>query len=104
LTVVRAVLERVMRIRGIVRTATLEEDPPGSDRIELVLRVQGVGPDQPRTLIISYELLLADPDIDPEVIPGKRFEAEVEQAEPGRWVVGEIAFASGQFLRRPEEP
>ncbi len=53
-----------MRIRGIVRTATLEENPPGSDRIEMVLRVQGVGPGQPRTLVVPYELLLADPELD----------------------------------------
>jgi hypothetical protein len=92
-----------MRIRGIVRTATLEENPPGSDQIEMVLRVQGVGPDQPRTFIVPYALLLADPDIDPEMVPGKRFEAEVDQPEPGRWVVAEIAFAAGQFLRKPED-
>jgi hypothetical protein len=93
-----------MRIRGIVRTATLEENPPGSDRIEMVLRVQGVGPGQPRTFIVPYEVLLADPDLDPDAIQGKRFEAEVDQAKPSRWVVSEIAFASGQFLRPPEEP
>ena len=96
--------EPAMRIRGIVRTATLEENPPGSDRIELILRVQGVGPGQPRTLVVPYELLLADPELDPDAVPGKRFEAEVDEAEPGRWVVGEIAFASGQFLRKPDEP
>lgn len=93
-----------MRIRGIVRTATLEEEPPGSDRIEMILRVQGVGPDQPRTFVVPYEVLLADPDLDPELIQGKRFEAEVAEAEPGLWVVDEIVFASGQFLRKPGEP
>lgn len=93
-----------MRIRGIVRTATLEEDPPGSDRIEMILRIQGVGPGQPRTLAVPYEVLLADPDLDPDAIQGKRFEAEVDEAAPGRWVVREIAFASGQFLRSPDEP
>jgi len=92
-----------MQIRGIVRTATLEENPPGSDRIELILRVQGVGAGQPRTLVVPYELLLADPDLDPDAVPGKRFEAEAHEAEPGRWVVGEIAFAMGQFLRKSEE-
>ena len=39
-----------MRIRGIVRTATLAENPPGTDQIELILHVQGVGPGQPRIL------------------------------------------------------
>ncbi len=70
-----------MRIRGIVRTATLEENPPGSDQIEMVLRVQGVGPGQPRTLVVPYELLLADPDLDADAIQGKGFEAEAEEAE-----------------------
>jgi hypothetical protein len=93
-----------MQIRGIVRTAALEENPPGSDRIELVLRVQGVGPGQPRTVVVPYELLLADPGLDPDGVQGRRFEAEVDEAEPGRWVVGDIAFASGQFLRKPDEP
>ncbi len=92
-----------MRIRGIVRTATLEENPPGSDRIEMVLRVQGVGQGQPRTLVVPYELLLADPDLDADAVQGKGFEAEADEVEPGRWVVGEISLATGRVLRTPEE-
>jgi hypothetical protein len=91
-----------MRIRGIVQTATLQEDPAGGDRIELVLRVQGVGPGQPRTLVVPYELLLADPDLDPDAVAGKGFEAEADEAEPRRWVVGEIAFATGHVLRQDD--
>jgi hypothetical protein len=91
-----------MQIRGIVRTATLEENPPGSDQIEMVLRVQGVGAGQPRLLVVSYTLLLADPELDPEIIQGKGFQAEVAEDESGRWVVFEIAFASGRVLRAPE--
>jgi hypothetical protein len=94
--------EPAMRIRGIVRTATLQEDPAGGDRIELLLRVQGVGPGQPRTLVVPYELLLADPDLDPEAVAGKGFEAEADELEPGRWVVGEIAFATGHVLRQDD--
>jgi hypothetical protein len=93
-----------MRIRGIVRTATLEENPAGSDRIEMVLRLQGVGPNQPRTIIVPYERLLDNADLDADVIQGKGFEAEVDDDGTGRWVVGEIAFASGTLLRKPEEP
>jgi hypothetical protein len=93
-----------MRIRGIVRTATLQEDPAGVDRIEMVLRVQGVGPSQPRTLVVPYELLLADPDLDPDAIQGKGFDADVDEASPGRWLVLEIAFASGSVLRPPDGP
>jgi len=92
-----------MHIRGIVRTATLEENPPGSDRVEMVLRVQGVGPGQPRTLIVPYELLLADSDLDADAVQGKGFEAEADETDPGRWVVGEISFATGRVLRESED-
>ncbi len=92
-----------MRIRGIVRTAMLEENPPGSDLIEMQLRVQGVGAGQPRLLIVPYTLLLTDQDLDPEQIQGKGFQAEVVDEGPGRWIVTEIAFAGGRILRNPEE-
>ncbi len=91
-----------MQIRGIVRTATLEENPPGSDQIELVLRAQGVGPDQPRFLVVPYTLLLKDPALDPDQILGKGFLAEVVEKHEGRWEIVEIQFASGRVLRDPE--
>jgi hypothetical protein len=94
--------EDAMRIRGIVRTATLEENPPGSDQIEMLLRVQGVGAGQPRLLVVPYTLLLADQDLDPELVQGKGFQAEVLDEGSGRWVVSEIAFAEGRILRAPE--
>jgi hypothetical protein len=92
-----------VRIRGIVRTATLEEDPPGSDQITMSIRVQGVRPEQPRLLLIPYELLLADPDLGPDEVQGKGFEAEVVEDETGRWIVAQIALASGRVLRPPEQ-
>jgi hypothetical protein len=92
-----------MRIRGIVRTATLEEHPPGSDQITMLIRVQGVRPEQPRLLVIPYELLLADPELGPDEIQGKGFEAEVNEDQAGQWIVAEIALASGRVLRPPEE-
>jgi hypothetical protein len=91
-----------MRIKGIVRIATLQENPPGSDQIELLIRVQGVRPDQPRLLVVPYELLLSDETLDPELVQGKGFEAEVAEAADGRWVVAEIAFATGRVLRAPD--
>jgi hypothetical protein len=91
-----------MRIRGIVRVATLGETPPGSDRIEMLINVQGVRPDQPRLLVLPYELLLSDQALEPEHVQGKGFEAEVSEDSPGRWVVAEIAFATGRVLRAPE--
>ena len=91
-----------MRLRGLVRSAELQEYPPGSDVIEMVLRVQGVGPGQPRTILVPFVLLIDDPDLDPEAIRGHGFEADVEQDEANRWVATTIAFA-GRNLLRPEE-
>jgi hypothetical protein len=91
-----------MHIRGIVRTASLQENPPASDRIEMVLSVQGVRPDQPRVLIVPYEFLLGDESLDTDEIQGKGFQAEVVQDDSGRWMVSEISIAAGRVLRKPE--
>jgi len=88
-----------MQIRGIVQTAALEENPPGSDRIEMILWGQGVGPNKPRQIVVPYELLVQDPSLDPDLIRGHGFQAEVFQAEDGRWMVQEIGFAAGNVLR-----
>jgi hypothetical protein len=87
-----------MIVRGLIRSADLEERPPGSDRIEMVLRVQGVGPGQPRLLIVPHELLLDDPTLDPEQTVGRSFAAEVAQDVESRWVVSQIVLA-GRVLR-----
>ena len=92
-----------MRIKGIVRTATLEENPPGSDQIEMTLKVQGVGAGQPRTLVVPFDMLLGDDSLDPDQIAGKGFEAEANDGGDGRWIVSWIALATGRVLRRPEE-
>lgn len=83
-----------MRLRGVVRAADLQEEPPGSDRIELALRLQGVGPGQPRLIVVPYSILLQYETLDPDAVTGRGFEAEVGQDDRGRWVVSEIAFAS----------
>jgi hypothetical protein len=88
-----------MHLHGIVRTATLTENPPGSDTIEMVLTLQGVGPGQPRTIVVPFDLLLQDPTLEPEAIAGHAFQAEAIEAGPTRWVVTEIAFASRRVLR-----
>jgi hypothetical protein len=90
-----------MHLRGIVMTAALEENPPGGERIELVLWLQGVGPGKPRRIVVPYELLLVDPSIDAETVQGHGFEADIEQDEAGRWIVAAIGFASGRVLRDP---
>ncbi len=83
-----------MHLHGVIRTAELEENPPGSDQIEMVVRVQGVGAGQPRLLVIPFSLLVDHQEIDPENISRRGFDAEVEQNEQGRWIVRQIAFAS----------
>jgi hypothetical protein len=91
-----------MQLRGIVRSATLEENPPGSDQIELILGVQGVGPGQPRILVVPYALLLEDTSLDPDQVLGKAFQAEAMQDTNGRWIVTAIAVAENRILRDPE--
>jgi hypothetical protein len=90
-----------MLMHGIIQSATLEENPPDSGNIEIVLRVQGVGRGQPRTLVIPYRLLLADEALDADAMQGRAFEAEVEEEGQRRWVVDRIAFAS-RVLRPPD--
>lgn len=88
-----------MRFRGIVMSAVLDENPPGGERIELTLWLQGVGPGKPRRIVVPYELLLSDPALDAEAVQGHGFEAEVEQDADGRWIVAAIRFADGRVLR-----
>jgi hypothetical protein len=91
-----------MQIRGVVRVAELQEHPPGSERIELVLSVQGVSPGQPRRLIVPYEYLLRETSLAPEDVQGRGFAAVVHQDEAGRWLVDELAFAA-KVLRPGQE-
>src|SRR5271165_6185220 len=93
----------IMQVRGIVQRAELVENPPGSDRIEMVLWGQGVGPNKPRSIVVPYELLLRDPSLDPEQVQGHGFEAQIEQDDDLRWVAIEIGFATGRVLRSAEE-
>jgi hypothetical protein len=81
-------------LHGVIRTGELKENPPESGQIELVVRVQGVGPSQPRLLVIPFSLLLEEASLDPENVAGRGFEAEVEADEDGRWVVRRIALAA----------
>jgi hypothetical protein len=90
-----------MQLRGIVMSAVLDENPPGSERIELTLWLQGVGPGKPRRIVVPYELLLSDTTLDAEDVQGHGFEAEVEQDAAGRWIVAAIGFADGRVLRDP---
>ena len=90
-----------MLLHGFIMSAELAENPPGSERIELVLRIQGVGPGQPRRIVVPYDYLLTDPSIDGDDVAGRGFEAEVEQAGPLRWEVTRLTMA-GKVLRPKE--
>ena len=68
----------------------------------MVLRVQGVGAGQPRRIVIPFDLLLQDQDIEPEAVAGHAFQAEVIEAEPKRWLVTAIAFTHHRILRKDE--
>ncbi len=92
-----------MQIRGIVQRAVLEENPPGSDRIEMILWGQGVGPDKPRWIVVPFELLLKDPALDPDAVRGHGFQARIREDHAGRWIVEEIGFASGSVLRAGDD-
>lgn len=92
----------MMTIRGIVMSAELVEHPPGSDSVEMHLRLQGVGPTAPRRMIIPFELLIQDETLEPDTVTGHAFEADIEEVEPKRWVVSRVAFAARGVLRSPE--
>ena len=90
-----------MTLHGFIMSAELAEAPPGSEQIELTLRLQGVGPGQPRRIVVPYAYLLANPEIDADDVAGRGFEAEVEQAGASRWEVTRLA-VSGRVLRSKE--
>ena len=88
-----------MQIHGIVQAVTLCENPPNSDRIELVIQAQGVGPIKPRQMVVPFEFLVQNTSLDPDAIQGHGFEADIQQDETGRWIVVEIGFAKRDVLR-----
>ena len=90
-----------MTLHGFVMSAELAEESAGGDRVELTLRIQGVGPGQPRRIVVPHDLLLADPSIDADDVVGRGFEAEVEQAGASRWEVRILSLASR--VLRPKE-
>lgn len=90
-----------MLIRGIIQSAEYSEDPPDSGRIEMVVRVQGVGRDQPRRLVIPMEILLENQELEPDSVRGRGFEADVEPDPDRKWVVTRLNMAGKDMLERP---
>lgn len=88
-----------MQMRGIVMSATLDENPPDSGVVEMNIRVQGVGPGQPRRIVLPFSILIQDESLEPESIQGRGFLAEVTEGSDKRWHVVQIVFAQGRVLR-----
>jgi len=88
-----------MHMHGIVMTATLAEAPGDADRVEMHLLVQGVGPGQPRRIVVPMEILIAQPEVEPESIAVHAFDADVHEEAPKRWVAEAITFAARRVLR-----
>ena len=90
-----------MILHGFIMSAVLAEESPKSDRVEVTLRIQGVGPGQPRRIVVPFDCLVANPEFDAEDVVGRNFEAQVEQAGATRWEVARIT-VSGRVLRTEE--
>jgi hypothetical protein len=93
--------EEFVRLNGVIRSAELQEDPSGNDRVEMVLVIQGVSPGQPRRVIVPFELLIGDESLDPDQVTGRRFEAEVAEEPQGRHVIQQIRL--GARVLRPSD-
>lgn len=86
-----------MLIRGVIQSAELRE--LGEDQVEMDVRVQGVGPGQPRRLVVPFGLLVADPTLEPDTIAGHGFEAVLDEPTPGRWIASEFRVMPRRVLR-----
>ena len=91
-----------MTLRGFIRSAELLQDPHDENRVHLTASVQGVGPGQPRRILIPFEILLTLDDLDPDTVGGRAFRAEVETVENGTGIVTAIEVGPGRVLRDPE--
>jgi len=91
-----------MTIRGFIRSAELLQDPASEDRVNLLAAVQGVGPGQPRKILIPFEILVAQDDLDPDQLAGRAFRAEILCVENGTGIIAAIEVGPGRILRESE--
>lgn len=92
-----------MTIKGFIQSAELVQDPADEDRVMMVARVQGVGAGQPRKILIPFEILVAQDDLEPETMAGRAFNAVYEQIDQAAAIVTAIEVGPGRVLRRPGE-
>lgn len=90
-----------MILRGIIRAGSLVETAEG--RLELILELQGVGPAQPRRVVVPHEVLVSESWLDPDDVAGRGLDAEIELADDGRWRATALHLGPGRVLRRPPD-
>lgn len=91
-----------MTIKGFIQSADLLQDPASDDRVMMLARVQGVGPGQPRKIIIPFEILVAQDNLEPETMAGRAFQGSYDEVVEGTALITFIEVGPGRVLRRPE--
>lgn len=91
-----------MTIKGFIQSAELVEDLNGPDRVMMLLKVQGVGPGQPRKLLIPFEILVAQDELDPDRLAGCAFRAAYENVSQATALIEAIEVGAGRVLRDPD--
>lgn len=91
-----------MTLKGFIQSAELVEDTSGPDRVMMIVRVQGVGPGQPRKILIPFEILIVQDDLEAETMGGRAFRAECSAVENALGMVTAIEVGPSRVLRNPD--
>jgi hypothetical protein len=91
-----------MMIKGFIQSAELVEDTSDADRVMMVARVQGVGAGQPRKILIPFEILVAQDDLDPDTMAGRAFLGTYEEVIQAMALIQTIEVGPSRVLRKPE--
>ncbi|MCY2934099.1 MAG: hypothetical protein NT172_08040 [Planctomycetota bacterium] len=90
-----------MTLKGFIQSAELVEDSSGPDRVMMIVRVQGVGPGQPRKILVPFEILVEQDELDAETMAGRAFRAECTGVENAMGLVNAIEVGPARVLRNP---
>ena len=91
-----------MTLKGFIQSAELVEDTSGPDRVMMIARVQGVGPGQPRKILIPFEILIIQDELDVEQMAGRAFRAECSGVENAFGLVIAIEVGPARVLRNAD--
>ncbi len=91
-----------MTIKGFIQSADLLQDPADENKVMLLARVQGVGQGQPRKILIPFELLVQQEDLDPDNMVGRAFLAHYDEVIQATAIINSIEVGPGRVLRKPE--